>query len=63
MNNLNTEFKIIPAWNMAIKNNKITKELIFHSDKGTQYTSYRFTNILKSIIDWQNNTCIEQLLE
>ena len=33
---------------MAVKNNKITKELIFHSDRGTQYASYRFTKILKS---------------
>ena len=46
--NLSTQATIIPAWNMAIKNNRITKELIFHSDRGTQYASYRFTNILKS---------------
>lgn len=46
--NLSTGDTIIPAWNMAVKNNEITKELIFHSDRGTQYASYRFTNILKS---------------
>jgi len=46
--NLSTEATIIPAWRMAIKDNGITKELIFHSDRGTQYASYRFTNILKS---------------
>jgi len=46
--NLSTGDTIIPAWNMAVKNNRITKELIFHSDRGTQYASYRFTNILKS---------------
>jgi transposase InsO family protein len=45
--NLSTEATIIPAWNMAVKNNKITKELIFHSDRGSQYASYRFTNIIK----------------
>jgi len=45
--NLSTQDTIIPAWNMAIRNNKITKELIFHSDRGTQYASYKFTNILK----------------
>jgi transposase InsO family protein len=45
--NLNTEATIIPAWNMAIKDNKITKELIFHSDRGSQYASYRFTNMIK----------------
>jgi len=46
--NLSTEATIIPAWKMAIKDNEITKELIFHSDRGTQYASYKFTNILKS---------------
>ena len=46
--NLTTQSTIIPAWNMVVKNNKITKELFFHSDRGTQYASYRFTNILKS---------------
>lgn len=45
--NLTTEATIIPAWNMAIKDNKITGELIFHSDRGTQYASYRFTNMIK----------------
>jgi len=33
---------------MAVKSNAITKELIFHSDRGSQYASYGFTNILKS---------------
>ncbi len=46
--NLSTEATIILAWNMAVKNNEITKELIFHSDRGTQYASYKFTNILKN---------------
>lgn len=45
--NLSTEATIIPAWNMAIKNNKITEELIFHSDRGSQYASCKFTNIIK----------------
>ena len=40
---------------MAVKNNEITKELISHSDRGTQYASYRFTNILKS-----NNGLVKQ---
>ena len=31
---------------MAVKSNDITKELIFHSDRGSQYASYGFTNIL-----------------
>ena len=45
--NLSTKATIIPAWNMAIKDNKITKELIFHSDRGSQYASYKFTNMIK----------------
>lgn len=32
---------------MAVKQRSITKELIFHSDRGSQYASYRFTNIIK----------------
>ncbi len=39
---------IIPAWSMAVKSNAITKELIFHSDRGTQYASCKFSNVLKS---------------
>ena len=42
--NLSTEATIVPACNMAIKKHKITKELIFHSDRGFQYASYKFTN-------------------
>ncbi len=45
---LNTGDNIIPAWNMAVRSNNITKELIFHSDRGSQYASYSFTDILKS---------------
>lgn len=33
---------------MAIKSNVITEQLIFHSDRGSQYASYKFTNIIKS---------------
>jgi len=46
--NLNTEATIIPAWNMAVKSTTITEKLIFHSDRGSQYASYVFTNIIKS---------------
>ncbi len=45
---LSTNDTIIPAWKMAVRSNTITKELIFHSDRGSQYASYSFTNILKS---------------
>src|SRR5680860_453815 len=33
---------------MAIKNRNITKGLIFHSDRGVQYASEKFTNFLDS---------------
>jgi len=46
--NLTTEDTINKAWNMAIRKTTLTKPLIFHSDRGVQYASYKFTNILKS---------------
>jgi transposase InsO family protein len=50
---LSTSDTIIPAWNMALKSNNITDDLIFHrpatrSDRGSQYSSDIFTNILKN---------------
>ncbi len=33
---------------MAIRNNDITEELIFHSDRGLQYASYTFSGIIKN---------------
>jgi transposase InsO family protein len=45
---LTTENTIVPAWNMATKSNKITKALIFHSDRGSQYASSYFRAIIKS---------------
>ena len=46
--NLTIQDTIIPAWYMAIKSNVITGKLIFHSDRGSQYASYTFTDIIKS---------------
>ena len=46
--NLSTAQTIIPAWNMAMKSNKISEGLIFHSDRGSQYASQSFPNIIKS---------------
>ena len=46
--NLTTEHTIVRAWNMAIRNNDIKKELIFHSDRGSQYASYSFTRMIKN---------------
>jgi len=45
---LTTENTIVPAWKMAINRNKITKDLIFHSDRGSQYASHNFTKLIKS---------------
>ena len=45
---LTTEETIIPAWIMATWNRPITHELIFHSDRGTQYACHEFTKILKA---------------
>lgn len=44
---LGTGDTIIPAWNMAVRSNDITKELIFRSDRGSQYAGYGFTDMLK----------------
>lgn len=38
----------IPAWEMAVKNRKINKELIFHSNHGAQYANKIFTRKLKA---------------
>ena len=37
----------IPAWQMALKNRPIERNLIFHSDRGVQYACHAFTNLLK----------------
>ncbi|MBB4804195.1 transposase InsO family protein/transposase-like protein [Flavobacterium nitrogenifigens] len=38
----------IPAWEMAVKNRKINKELIFHSNHGAQYANKIFTRKLEA---------------
>lgn len=48
--NLTTKQTIISAWDMAVRSKRITEKLIFHSDKGSQYASYVFTDILENII-------------
>lgn len=45
---MHTNKTIIPAWRMAVAKRKITEELIFHSDRGIQYASTHFRNILKN---------------
>lgn len=44
---LKVEHTVVPAWNMAIKNRPIIKQLIFHSDRGVQYACHEFRNVLK----------------
>lgn len=44
---LGTAETIIPAWKMAIRSNNITDRLVFHSDRGSQYASHDFTDVLK----------------
>jgi transposase InsO family protein len=46
--NLATKNTIVKAWEMAIKNNKLSKPLIFHSDRGIQYASQEFTSLIGS---------------
>lgn len=45
---LSTKNTTIPAWKMAISKREIKKELIFHSDRGSQYANKSFTEILDS---------------
>lgn len=43
-----TQNTIITAWNMAINKIILSEELIFHSDRGSQYASYTFTDCIKN---------------
>lgn len=45
---MSTKATTLPAWEMAVKNRKINKDLIFHSDQGVQYANKLFTNTLDS---------------
>ena len=38
---------VIMAWMMAVWNRPITRKLIFHSDRGSQYACHEFTDILR----------------
>ena len=42
------EQTVIKAFNMAKKNRQIVKGMIFHSDRGAQYASNDFVEMLKS---------------
>lgn len=45
---LSTEETTIPAWRMAIKNRPVMQKLIFHSDRGIQYSCSAFTNTVNA---------------
>ncbi len=46
--NLTTQNTIMNAWTMAVNKIQITKDLIFHSDRGSQYVSHNFTDLITS---------------
>ena len=47
-NGMCAEKTSLAAWRMAIKNRSIEKGLVFHSDRGFQYASKKFTNAIDS---------------
>jgi putative transposase len=57
---MRTEETSLVAWKMAAKNRGIVEGLIFHSDRGVQYASKKFANVLDSYtiinrsMSWQN---------
>ncbi|WP_262483883.1 DDE-type integrase/transposase/recombinase [Chryseobacterium sp. JAH] len=47
-NGMSTEETSLAASKMAIKNRKVVKGLIFHSDRGVQYASNTFVKTIES---------------
>ena len=45
---MSTEQTSLGAWKMAVKNRNIEQGLIFHSDRGVQYASKKFVNVIDS---------------
>ena len=45
---MSTNKTMLGAWKMAVKNRNIEEGLIFHSDRGVQYASKKFVNVLDS---------------
>jgi transposase InsO family protein len=45
---LTAENTSVAAWRMAVKNRPPSQKLIFHSDRGVQYASHAFANLLSS---------------
>jgi len=46
--NMASESTVIPAFNMAVSNRKPQTQMIFHSDRGSQYASKAMVSMLKS---------------
>lgn len=44
-----SETVVIDAFNKAVNNRKLTQDLIFHSDRGSQYTSNSYEELLSSL--------------
>lgn len=47
-NGMKTEETTLSAWKMAMRNRKLEKGLIFHSDRGVQYANNKFANTIES---------------
>lgn len=47
-NGMSTRETSLAAWKMAIKNRDMAKGLVFHSDRGVQYSCEKFANTLDS---------------
>jgi transposase InsO family protein len=45
---MSAEQTSLAAWSMAIKNRSIEKGFLVHSDRGVQYASKKFTNVIDS---------------
>jgi len=45
---MKTEETSLAAWKMALKNRKLSADLLFHSDRGVQYACEKFSNMLDS---------------
>jgi putative transposase len=47
-NGMSVEETSLAAWRMAVKNRCVEKSLVFYSDRGIQYASKKFTNMIDS---------------
>lgn len=57
---MTAENTVVKALYAVVENRVIHKKLIFHSDRGSQYTRTTFRNILKTTRNLWNKVCIEK---